>query len=174
MNVVISHPSFASRMAVRSMLEWFRMTADALKDCNKKHLARMAKEQGISGWHAMRKDQLIRALSVSRSSSSNRGKKAPAPHRTQPLARSSTTHRKQSADTLESAVAARRSKSSTPSIASALANSHKLDHACQKDRLIVLARDSYWLHAYWELSRTTLARAQAPLGQEWHSSQPIL
>ena len=45
-----------------AVLEWFRMTADALKDCNKKHLAQMAKEQGISGWHAMRKDQLIRAL----------------------------------------------------------------------------------------------------------------
>ena len=40
------------------------MTVDALKDCNKKHLAQMAKDQGITGWHAMRKDQLIRALSV--------------------------------------------------------------------------------------------------------------
>ena len=29
-----------------AVLEWFRMTADALKDCNKKHLAQMAKEQG--------------------------------------------------------------------------------------------------------------------------------
>ena len=38
------------------------MTVDSLKDCNKKVLARMAKDQGIVGWHAMRKDQLIRAL----------------------------------------------------------------------------------------------------------------
>src|ERR1700760_2103105 len=38
------------------------MTVEALKDCNKKVLARMAKEKGIVGWHAMRKDQLIRAL----------------------------------------------------------------------------------------------------------------
>ena len=38
------------------------MTADALKDCNKRDLARLAKERGIVGWHAMRKDQLIRAL----------------------------------------------------------------------------------------------------------------
>jgi len=49
-----------------------------------------------------------------------------------------------------------------------------LDHACQKDRIIVLTRDSYWLHAYWELSRTTLARAQAALGQDWHAARPIL
>ena len=39
---------------------------------------------------------------------------------------------------------------------------------------MVLTRDSYWLHAYWELSRATLARAQAALGQEWHTSRPIL
>ncbi len=38
------------------------MTADALNDCNKRHLAQLAKDKGISGWHAMRKDQLIRAL----------------------------------------------------------------------------------------------------------------
>src|SRR5207245_1495217 len=42
--------------------EWPRMTVDALKLCNKKALARMAKDQGVAGWHAMSKDQLIRAL----------------------------------------------------------------------------------------------------------------
>jgi hypothetical protein len=30
------------------------------------------------------------------------------------------------------------------------------------------------LHAYWELSRTTLQRAQAALGQDWHAARPIL
>ena len=40
------------------------MTVDTLKDCNKKVLAQMAKDQGIAGWHAMRKDQLIRALAL--------------------------------------------------------------------------------------------------------------
>ena len=55
------------------------MTADTLKDYNKKNLAQMAKEQGISGWHAMRKDQLIRALTVTRSSPSARSKKLVRP-----------------------------------------------------------------------------------------------
>ncbi len=54
------------------------MTVDALKDCNKRDLAQLAKEQGITGWHAMRKDQLIRALSLPRpSAASGRGKTAP-------------------------------------------------------------------------------------------------
>ena len=50
----------------RAETEWPRMTVDSLKDCNKKVLARMAKDQGIVGWHAMRKDQLIRALTPPR------------------------------------------------------------------------------------------------------------
>jgi uncharacterized protein len=49
-----------------------------------------------------------------------------------------------------------------------------LDHACVKDRIIMMVRDPYWLHAYWELSRATLARAQAAMGQDWHSARPIL
>jgi hypothetical protein len=49
-----------------------------------------------------------------------------------------------------------------------------LDHACVKDRIITMVRDPYWLHTYWELSRTTLGRAQAALGQEWHAARPIL
>ena len=86
------------------MLEWFRMTADALKDCNKKYLAQMAKEQGISGWHAMRKDQLIRALSVTRSSSSRlkqtaRSAKSTRPSRPKPL-----RPKKQSTDSHEGVV----------------------------------------------------------------------
>lgn len=38
----------------------------------------------------------------------------------------------------------------------------------------MMVRDPYWLHAHWELSRTTLGRAQAALGQEWHTARPIL
>lgn len=47
-----------------------------------------------------------------------------------------------------------------------------LDHV--KDRIITMVRDPYWLHTYWELSRATLDRAQAALGQDWHAARPIL
>src|SRR5206468_2888328 len=49
-----------------------------------------------------------------------------------------------------------------------------LNHACVKDQIVTVARDPYWLHTYWELSRSTLARAQAALGQDWHTARPIL
>jgi hypothetical protein len=148
------------------------MTADALKECNKKSLAQMAKEQGISGWHAMRKDQLIRALSVSRSSPSSRGKKNATPTKRPTPPRKATPASRQSAHSTERPMAAQRNVAA--SMAPSVIVPHTLDHVSQKDRIIVLARDSYWLHAYWELSRTTLARAQAALGQEWHSAHPIL
>jgi uncharacterized protein len=147
------------------VLEWHRMTADALKDCNKRRLAQLAKEQGVPGWHAMRKDQLIRALSLPRSPASSASKKA-APRSP------GGSHRKSAPSAGTSANG--RSAPSSVQQSSSLLLGQTLDHACQKDRIIVLTRDSYWLHAYWELSRTTLARAQAALGQDWHTARPIL
>jgi len=132
------------------------MTVDSLKDCNKKVLARMAKDQGIVGWHAMRKDQLIRALTPPPASLKKDAAK-PTPEKsmvTPPSRRPAPT------------VPAARILPVTPPRA--------LDHACVKDRIIAMVRDPYWLHAYWELSRSTLARAQAALGQDWHTARPVL
>ena len=38
------------------------MTSASLKEKPVRDLARLAKQHGVAGWHAMRKDQLIRAL----------------------------------------------------------------------------------------------------------------
>ena len=43
-----------------------------------------------------------------------------------------------------------------------------------KDRIVVMVRDPYWLHGYWELTRQAIQRAEAALGQDWHGAQPIL
>jgi hypothetical protein len=137
------------------------MTVDTLKDCNKKSLAQMAKDQGIVGWHAMRKDQLIRALSVPPAAAKK--KKAAA----KPAAE------KGGASDPGSSSSARRA-AAAPSRPLTVVPPRALDHACVKDRIIIMVRDPYWLHAYWELSRSTLARAQAALGQEWHTARPIL
>ena len=44
----------------------------------------------------------------------------------------------------------------------------------EKDRVIVMVRDSYWLHAYWEITRQSVSRARAALGQRWHGAIPVL
>jgi uncharacterized protein len=131
------------------------MTVDTLKDCNKKVLAQMAKDRGIVGWHAMRKDQLIRALVPASKKDSNGKAKKVAEKQPKPVAAASRRH----------AVPVRPSAPVAP---------RSLDHGCVKDRIITMVRDPYWLHTYWELSRTTLSRAQAALGQDWHAARPIL
>jgi uncharacterized protein len=142
------------------------MTGEILKECNKRRLAQLARDTGIAGWHAMRKDQLIRALAASRSAASKGTKKK----KPRPPAVSAARRKKPGS---ASAPPPRRAAASARRLAPE-APDHTLDHACQKDRIIVLTRDSYWLHAYWELSRTTLSRARAALGQDWHEARPIL
>ena len=139
------------------------MTVDSLKDSNKKVLARMAKEQGVPGWHAMRKDQLIRALTPAAPIKKGAIKTVVVEKPAKPA---STSARRHSPSTASSTPSSSRPQAVFPP--------RPLEHACVKDRIVVMVRDPYWLHAYWELSRTTLARAQAALGQEWHTARPIL
>lgn len=144
------------------------MTVETLKDCNKKTLAQMAKVRGIVGWHAMRKDQLIRALTPNGNSgngvhravgTSRRDGVKPALRAGSPPVRGSSRR----------GIAAQATRLPVP-----LPSARPLNHGCAKDRIITMVRDPYWLHTYWELSRSTLTRAQAALGQEWHSARPIL
>ncbi len=43
-----------------------------------------------------------------------------------------------------------------------------------KDRLALMARDSYWLHAFWELNLKLIERARAAMGVHWHTAAAIL
>jgi hypothetical protein len=47
-------------------------------------------------------------------------------------------------------------------------NGHK------KDRLVVMVRGPYWLHAYWEITRQSVERARVAMGQNWHAARPVL
>jgi hypothetical protein len=44
----------------------------------------------------------------------------------------------------------------------------------EKDRLVVMVRDPYWLHAYWEISPRSVERAQSAMAQHWHGTKPVL
>jgi len=43
-----------------------------------------------------------------------------------------------------------------------------------KDRIVCMVRDPYWLHCYWEITRQSVQRAEAALGQDWYGARPIL
>jgi hypothetical protein len=42
------------------------------------------------------------------------------------------------------------------------------------DRLVLLVRDSFWLHAYWEITARTVERTKVALGLFWHTALPII
>jgi uncharacterized protein len=192
------------------------MTAQILNSKSVKDLAQMAKRHGVSGWHTMRKDELVKALvrkaraKAARNGSAGNGR-APAKNG---LAKSAAAkngaakngHVAKAANRHSVATSAVAPRSNAPSPASAspapaaaankprnpqvarklaeakakttkyknLANSDGDANGSAKDRLVVMVRGPYWLHAWWQLSRHGVTRAEAALGQEWHAARPIL
>jgi uncharacterized protein len=154
-----------------------------------KDLAEMAKKRGVRGWHSMRKDQLIKALARANRAAAAKDRKAPAT----PAA---ATRRSNGVVRPVRAAAQARpvEKPKDPRVARRLqvakdkvarwknlaypsANGQPINGKANgevKDRLVAMVRDSFWLHAYWELSRTGVERAEAAMGQEWHSAKPVL
>jgi hypothetical protein len=43
-----------------------------------------------------------------------------------------------------------------------------------RDRILVMVRDSYWLHAYWELTQASITRIEAAMNANWHLARPVL
>jgi hypothetical protein len=162
------------------------MTAESLNRQTAKDLARMAKQRGVAGWHGMRKDQLIQALlKVARAKSGTRR------NGHTPISAAKTTRRVDpAAEVAASKAGGSQVKRSARRVAeqlrqlqaasirlrdvSANAPAPNGSHAPVKDRLAVMVRDPYWLHAFWELARPTVERARAALGEEWHGAKPML
>jgi len=164
------------------------MTPASLKRFTCKDLAQMAKKQGVPGWHAMRKDQLVRAIlkankgaklpsppprgrqraTVGNSRSrSKRGQSTSSAGRSVPVAKAVSPQVRQRINQLQSKLERIRNLAATPP------NGPCEDREI-KDRLVVMVRDPYWLHAYWELSHTSVLRARAAMGQHWHTARPVL
>jgi len=179
----------------------------------------MAKNLGVPGWHAMRKDQLVRALVRA----SKRKKSAPKKRSTK--ANPATTTAKKKAPTTRNATkpaTARRKtapkpkpknpktvgrirranaqrsydkdlatnangKKKRPKASNAEAPVKGVDLTNQvrngqlipngkteKDRIVLLVRDAFWLQACWELSRRSIERAQVAMAEFWHTAKPVL
>jgi len=43
-----------------------------------------------------------------------------------------------------------------------------------KDRLILMVRDPFWLHAAWDITRKSVERAKSALAGNWHTARPML
>ncbi|MEX0866005.1 MAG: DUF4912 domain-containing protein [Pirellulales bacterium] len=172
-------------------------TAASLKECTCKDLAEMAKKEGVSGWHSMRKDQLVTALlKVARKSGpSSKSSSAGVGARS----RSATTASRRTSKTVQTRRkatgrrnGAKQEAPAAPRSSAVMRRIKKLQQSRdkeknlayrdgrskqpepKKDRLIVMVRDPYWLHVHWELQRQSVERAAAALGQHWHAATPIV
>jgi hypothetical protein len=149
------------------------MTAATLRSHTARDLAHIARQNGITGWHSMRKEELVRALV-------NLARK-----------RALTTSKPPTSSSTEQAESiVHTSVSKTDPQALRRINQLQLQLAIVKnlaanssiegrpgpseDRLVVMVRDPYWLHAVWELSQQSVNRAQAAMGPHWHTAQPTL
>jgi uncharacterized protein len=43
-----------------------------------------------------------------------------------------------------------------------------------RDRIVIMVRDPFWLHVYWEVTEHSIRRAETSLEQEWHGAKAIL
>lgn len=206
-------------------------TTDKLTSLTLKDLLQMAKKQGVHGWHGMRKEQLVKALSKAKTA---RGAaRATATKTSRPLVAASrrsvaagngkttrVVHAKNTPPTAAARPSATVSRPSAtvsrptapvarpaalvaqpvkrPAPPAPPTNPHivKRIKSLQtqknqakdlaafgrrgggkgfvRDRLVVMVRDSFWLHAYWELTQNSVERAEVALGQDWHLSRPVL
>jgi hypothetical protein len=151
----------------------------------------MAKKRGVPGWHSMRKEQLVRALlRISQAKSSNSvGRSAASKKQPTLRAGGATKSKRSQAAAKPKKSVAKGAPKRDPRVLKRIEKvkaelERRRDLAaecrnaegktCSKDRLILMVRDAYWLHAYWELTRASLERARAALGQFWHTAKPVL
>ena len=153
-------------------------TVAKLRARTAKDLANLAKRKQVPGWHSMRKEELVKALlKVARS---ERAKRAARTKREG----DGTGSRSRNGDGANGTSRAKRNQRverKLEQIRAKLADSKDLARRSEeqsggrtKDRLVVMVRDPYWLHAYWELTRRSVERAEAAMGYDWHAAQPVL
>ncbi|MBY0230395.1 MAG: DUF4912 domain-containing protein, partial [Gemmataceae bacterium] len=137
------------------------MTRDELNALTRKELADIARAHGVAGWHDLRKEYLVAELvkSFRKYARRKNGKPPPVPIIQRSAARDTAADKGAPLGKFQS-------------LASAMPR--ELAGAGPRDRVVLVVRDPYWLHCTWELTAQALARAQAALGQEWHTARPIL
>jgi len=149
------------------------MTAATLRSHTARDLAHMARQNGISGWHSMRKEELVRALvklARKRALCTGNSQLSPAVQPAGPIVNHAAVKTDPQVlrriNQLQSKLATVKNLAAT--------SSEDGQTGPREDRLVVMVRDPYWLHAVWELSQRSVDRAQAAMGPHWHTAQPTL
>jgi uncharacterized protein len=149
------------------------MTSKKLESCTKQVLLDMARKRGIDGCRTMSKQDLVLALAPRERVNA---RPAPQPRKTRRIhaPAQAAAARDTSAASAEEQVERSKFEVGVATRDLSAKVPKDLPGGYGKDRIVVMVRDPYWLHAYWELTRMSVQRAEAALGQDWHGAKPIL
>ncbi len=158
------------------------ITAASLQSQKLKELAQLARKQGIPGWHSMRKAQLIGALLEQPKTAGKPKKKtaklkASATEKPLKPVRASTKAKKageRSNTAIAKKIRAQREQEEQLKDLARIMESRRSHSTPEKDRIILVVRDPYWVQAYWEITRSSVSRARAAFAGGWHAAQPVI
>lgn len=152
------------------------ITAASLHAQKSKELAQLAKKRGVTGWHSMNKGDLVKALLQVARNKRRQSVAKKTPQR--PATGRATTSKAAKAVASESTIALKlRQERQQQENLKNLALASQVPNATNaptKDRLIVIVRDSFWLQAYWEITKASVDRARVAIGTHWHLAKPVL
>lgn len=140
--------------------KWLAMSKQSLID--------LAKRRKIAGASSMKKDDLVASLVKFAKKQSKT--KAGAGTRPQSAAARNTN----GSNSLEEQIERSKYDVGVATKDLSVKIPKELPRGYGKDRIVVMVRDPYWLHCYWELTRNSVQRAEAALGADWHGAKPVL
>jgi uncharacterized protein len=178
------------------------ITTASLKTQTWKDLAEMARTKGLSGYHSMKKDQLVKLLvrnAKAKSKSRAAAKPAKAAGRSASAAARGTSVRAttvrattrlhnghngaakpngkpagRSAKQARIAERIQKVHAQRERLKDLSGNKASAKAGAGKDRIVLMVRDPFWLHACWTVTNASVKRAEAALAAYWHTARPVL
>lgn len=152
----------------------------SLESQTRRDLAATAKSHGITGWHGMRKQELVKAIAKIKMAKSK-------PKRKSTASVSKTTQTEAPKPAAVAAFPSQTASSMTPTehqarIQKLLKSNGQSTHSekmhptteSTETKLNAEVKDSHWLLATWTITQGSLDRAKAALGAYWYQAVPVI
>jgi hypothetical protein len=150
------------------------MSTKKWQSLTRKELQDLAQKKGITGVTRKTKDELIAALAKLAKPKVKAKPKSPRKSNPRSKQQLQAAHFTNGVASVEEQIERSKYDVGTPTKDLSAKIPKELPRGYVKDRIVCMVRDPFWLHTYWELTRQSVLRAEAALGQDWHGARPIL